>query len=360
MNGTIILDRKVFQVICPKTQERVIKIKGWKSVGDWLGTYSIASKNRKFKSFEEARKIVRQLNFKNFKEWEEYKKKESYPINLPKKPEVVYKNKGWISMRNWLGIEFKSFEDARKFIRTLNLKSTSEWNDYKKNKHFPADIPKKPNDVYAKEGWKGIGDWLGTGKLATSKIEYKSFEEARQIIRKLNLKTIEEWKEFKKDGAFPFDIPKKPHDMYKNHGWVSYYDWLGAKQIPSRFKKFKLFADARKFVRQLNLKSAKEWFNYTKQKDFPSDLPKNPKSVYAKDGWISYGDWLGTGTVSTRNRKYRSFKDAREFVIKLNLKSIKEWDNFKNNKNFPPDMPKKPDLVYAKDGWISYGDWLGT
>ena len=37
------------------------------------------------------------------------------------------------------------------------------------------------------------------------------------------------------------------------------------------------------------------------------------------------GDWLGTGTVATHLRKYRSFKEARAFVRGLGLKSQAEW-----------------------------------
>ena len=34
---------------------------------------------------------------------------------------------------------------------------------------------------------------------------------------------------------------------------------------------------------------------------------RRPNVVYRESGWESWGDWLGTGAVSTRSRGYRSF-----------------------------------------------------
>ena len=40
-------------------------------MGDFLGTGSIAPQNRQYRSFQEARKFVRKLNFKKFEQWKE-------------------------------------------------------------------------------------------------------------------------------------------------------------------------------------------------------------------------------------------------------------------------------------------------
>ena len=55
---------------------------------------------------------------------------------------------------------------------------------------------------------------------------------------------------------------------------------------------------------------------------------------------------------------YRAFKDAREFVRGLKLKSAKEWsDNRKSGR--PEDIPYSPETVYKGD-WKGFADWLGT
>ena len=52
-------------------------------------------------------------------------------------------------------------------MRSLKLKNTYEWRDYIKGKlngyePMPDNIPKSPNIVYKNCGWIGMNDWLGT------------------------------------------------------------------------------------------------------------------------------------------------------------------------------------------------------
>ena len=37
----------------------------------------------------------------------------------------------------------------------------------------------------------------------------------------------------------------------------------------------------------------------------PKDIPKAAHQTYKKD-WKGYGDWLGTGTIASFKRKYRT------------------------------------------------------
>jgi hypothetical protein len=76
------------------------------------------------------------------------------------------------------------------------------------------------------------------------------------------------------------------------------------------------------------------------------------------------GDWLGTGTLSPRDRVFVKFEEARKFVRTLGLKSAKEWRLYSNGnmsgaKCRPRDIPANPVRTYLNQGWISWGDWLG-
>ena len=100
---------------------------------------------------------------------------------------------------------------------------------------LPLDIPRAPEQVYAHKGWQGIGDWLGTGKVATFNRKYKSFKEARNYVRSLGLRSAEEWRLFCKGeipekGTLPQDIPAGPRDKYLKSGWKGFPDWLGTGQ----------------------------------------------------------------------------------------------------------------------------------
>ena len=81
------------------------------------------------------------------------------------------------------------------------------------------------------------------------------------------------------------------------------------------------FEKARQFVRSLDLKNKDEWGKWSKSGELPNDIPANPVQVYKTKGWVSWGDWLGTGRVANQGRVYLSFDDARAFVHKIGLKS---------------------------------------
>jgi hypothetical protein len=118
-------------------------------------------------------------------------------------------------MGDWLGAgaiaprlqEYRSFKDARAFARGLDLKSQTEWQAYSKSGKKPTDIPAYPNQTYVGVGWDGMGDWLGTGTIATYLREYRSFKEARAFARSLKLKSGAEWLEYCRSGEKPADIP---------------------------------------------------------------------------------------------------------------------------------------------------------
>jgi hypothetical protein len=65
---------------------------------------------------------------------------------------------------------------------------------------------------------------------------------------------------------------------------------------------WRAFEDARAFVRRLGLKSSTEWSQYSASEKKPNDIPAAPRLVYANDGWVSWGDWLGTGRINSLRR----------------------------------------------------------
>ena len=56
---------------------------------------------------------------------------------------------------------FRTFEDARVYVRTLGLKSVKEWQAWRKSGARPHDIPSAPDTTYKSSGWKSWGDFLG-------------------------------------------------------------------------------------------------------------------------------------------------------------------------------------------------------
>ena len=336
--------------------------------------------------FFEARRFVQSLKLETAQEWRRYCKGElpgkgKLPEDIPANPYRVYGDQGWISMGDWLGTGavapqlrvYRPFQQARKSVHAFRLKSTPEWKKFCKGELpekgiLPKDIPSNPNLVYKDQGWMSWPDWFGTFTSARGK--FRTFKRARKFVRGLGLKGQSEWNQYctgelpEKD-RLPRDIPSNPNAAYKNQGWKNMGDWLGTFSIASRLREYRPFRESRKLVHGLALRSHAEWKKYCKEGKLPQDIPVAPDRKYKDEGWVNWGDWLGTGIVATHLRPYRTFKQARSFVHSLGLTSSPEWRKYckgdlPKKGTLPKDIPSDPHHLYKGKGWIGMGDWLGT
>lgn len=91
---------------------------------------------------------------------------------IVQRPDIKYKEE-WIGWADWLGYskkdaeelsingKFLSFDEAKKILKPLNLKSEKEYKEWRKTnsiKYLPVNLTQK----YGKHNsWKGIPDFLG-------------------------------------------------------------------------------------------------------------------------------------------------------------------------------------------------------
>lgn len=143
--------------------------------------------------------------------------------------------------KNW-----RSFEEARAFVRSLGLSSTAEWEAYCRSGKRPPDIPSAPRNVYQSE-WINWGDFLGTGNVqpALQKFNFKPFLEAREFVRSLGFSGEAQWREYCQAGLRPADIPVAPERFYKDE-WRTWGDYLGYKGSWTRGALLALLEDLRK------------------------------------------------------------------------------------------------------------------
>ena len=219
-----------------------------------------------------------------------------------------------------------TFEEATVFVHSLGLKSKKEWVEYCKSGNKPDSIPSDPYKYYKNE-WVSWGDWLGTYRVSNKDKKFISFDEAKILIKKLNIKSKKDYENFQLEmieklqnnpiktapegsgkttpqvfGRINRNVPTNPNVVY-NSFWNGWNDFLGIE--PQYFLSFE---EARKYVRTLNLKSVREWEEYRKQK--PDNIPSLPKNIYNTE-WIGWGDWLGTNNIAT---KYISFDEFQKFI----------------------------------------------
>ena len=94
-----------------------------------------------------------------------------------------------IAAKNW-----RSFEEARAFVRTLGLKDAKEWFPYCRSGKRPIEIPTTPYTVYADAGWVNFPDWLGYND------DWRPFKEARAFARKLGFKSSAKYAAYCRSG----------------------------------------------------------------------------------------------------------------------------------------------------------------
>ena len=111
---------------------------------------------------------------------------------------------------------------------------------------------------------------------------------------------------------------------------------------------------------QLRLMNKDQWVEWAKSDCRPVDIPSDAVGVYGNQGWIGWGDWLGTGRVSNQNMVYRPFGEARAFARNLGLKTQLAWRSWAKSDARPDDIPATPVGVYTNEGWAGWGDWLGV
>ena len=79
--------------------------------------------------------------------------------------------------------------------------------------------------TYDDENWVNWSDWLGTENRKPKRVDWMPFLEAREYARSSGVEVHSDWPKAKN----PSNIPKSPHVVYKDEGWVNWPDWLGAE-----------------------------------------------------------------------------------------------------------------------------------
>jgi hypothetical protein len=251
-------------------------------------------------------------------------------------------------------VAWKSFTEARAVVRGLKLKGCKEWREWSKSGHRPSDIPAHPETTYRDDGWTSWPDWLGNGK---ERVAWRNFTDGRAVGRGLELKSKAGWHAWSKSDQRPSDIPGRPDKAYRDDGWISWPDWLGF-EVRVLAKDMLPFAVGRAYARKLKLRSEKEWREWSKSGRRPSDIPAGPHKTYRDDGWVSWPDWLGS-EERVLAKDMLPFAVARAYARKLKLRSKTEWEAWSKSGQRPSDIPCRPDRTYRDDGWISTPDWLG-
>lgn len=118
------------------------------------------------------------------------------------------------------------------------------------------------------------------------------------------------------------------------------------------------YDECKKWVKEhTNIKSKTQWSNNIDKLD--EHIPKYPRQRYLNDGWVSWGDFLGTGKISDNYVNYLSYDDAKKVIHELNLKKVVQYKEIVKRHGIPNNIPNRPDRYYLNRGWVSWSDFLG-
>jgi len=332
-----------------KTQDRPLDIpiaafqvyNEWKGWPDWLGYDAYGN----WRSYEEAKKFVVKLKFKGWVDWRRYAKSKDRPLDIPSSPSNVYRNKGWKGVNDWLGIEdFVTYEEAQNIAIKNNIKNSRDWPNFVKKNIIKKKLPLTPQHIY-KKVWRS---WDNFFDKNFKEIKYYSYESAKETLKKFKLKSRADFKKLlKKNKVLAKKIPLTPNDYYKNK-WEGWGPFIGTGFLRENFLEYK---EAIKFVHKLKIKNWNDWSKYCKSGKKPSRIPTAPNYAYKNNGWKNIEDWLGVEPLI-------NFEEAKNFVKKKNIKTETEFRIFNRSGKRPNNFPSAPARTY-KDQWKGWPDFLG-
>ena len=129
------------------------------------------------------------------------------------------------SVRDIFLPKWMSYDDAKKLVHPLKLKSIHQYREYWKSNEKPKRLPVEPKPIYQKTGtWIDWSDFLG--KFPRYFRKWKTFKEAKKFAKKLQLPSVNQWKQYWRTNKKPYDVPMYPDRVYSKY-WNGWADFLG-------------------------------------------------------------------------------------------------------------------------------------
>ncbi len=331
-------------------------------------------RRKEFRPFKQAKKWARQQNLPNVYSWHKLIKKNKIPNDIARCPEKTYRKYGWTNWVEFLDLDrnspkkfrrkiCRSFEEAKKYCRKNGISSEQQWIKWYKEKKLPKDLPGNPEAYYFGQ-WKGWFDFHNIKQKPTQTKEFVSYEKGKQFMIKSNIKTRDEWEEFKKNNIIdkrkfwiPDNVPRDPYQAYKKRGeWKHWGDYTGSGRLQ---KKFVDYYEAKKYCLEKKIVTKDQWVKHIKRNEKPIYIPSRPDATYKNKGWISWGDFFEHFNRFNRHHHYTTFKQAKKFGRSLKLNYAREWMEFCKSGKKPNNIPTNIGQTYKAEfkGW---GEFLGT
>ena len=193
------------------------------------------------------------------------------------------------------------------------------------------------------------------GGLGGGSIIYKlTYDEVKKIVKELNIISKIDWYRYIKMHDLPDGVSRAPSTTYKNRGWISWGDFLGTGNKWDNDVNYLSYEEGKKFLLKYNLKTEKDYYMFIKHNKI--NLPLKPNRFYKNRGWVSWGDFLGTGKIANQFREFYTYDEFKLKIKELNIKTFTEFKKFVINNKVDKKIPTNPNIVYKYLGWIGWFD----
>lgn len=175
-------------------------------------------------SYDELKKLVIERKIKTSTEYDAMYKEIT---GAPARPHIFYSDK-WISWNNFLNTEFVDYLEFKEKVRLSGIKTISE---YKKNYHVLGRVPKLPNFYY--EEWESWPKLFERDRLIRKSDDFIEYEKLKAAVVSINITTKDEYaKQYKSIPGAPSD-PRKSYADWE--GWNIFLGTGKARQSSKKF-----------------------------------------------------------------------------------------------------------------------------
>eukprot|EP00898_Chlorokybus_atmophyticus_P005761 jgi/Chlat1/6186/Chrsp42S09037 len=205
-----------------------------------------------------------------------------------------------------VNMNYRCFEEARAYVRTLGLRTVTEFRRWSRSGARPADIPSDPYKAYIEHGWETWMDFLGTTRerylpYSTPSPSPHTNTNTSTSTSTLNTtpnstnNTVEDNSSISDlGGGSPTSVGRgasiTPHSPPHSS---SHSDPTPTTQHHHHHHSFLPFHEARAYVWKLGLTTQAEYRAWRKGAHRPPNVPTAPDKIYLHNGWISWPDFLG-------------------------------------------------------------------
>ena len=134
--------------------------------------------------------------------------------------------------------------------------------------------------------------------FSNGKKQFRDYQSAEEYVQRIGIKSQGQFREFRREGKIPKDIPSHPEDTYAGKGWVNWGHFFGTNRVATRDMIFRSLAKSIEYVQRIGVASEGEYYELSRNGKLPSDIPFHPDIIYKGKGWVSWEEYLGLNRVN--------------------------------------------------------------